>query len=532
MQHTNAHVNRNNPPEQSRTYPTHKKAYERENQTIPIDYKNKVKTITSLNNPNNRNFQINNDLRVNNQKLVHANNDEQKLNLEEEEKPQSIPLLQNHSKTLNSNNESNKCDKINNNLQSDKFNNSNNENARNSNNNIVYSKDQNNYSGKLKSDKSSTYNEAPYGSSSGSNLNKNFKANTTEYALNSSNNTSNQNLNSFSLRQNKVSGHTYTKLAERMKSEDKKINQIHHNKIPNYVKNKTDLHGKLTSEIFNNLNNQINQNRNTGDNFIDKGYNDKENIPVNYNSNQNNAFGDSNNNFNHNPNNSVVYCEKKDEIIKNFNKDNEQENKIEREVSPESVNSKTNNNDQTNMQIEKLDPAFNSQAEIDQNGSFNKSQSSRNKNSTMTDLNFNANKAHDSIINQNNNNNYTEKDLINNYNPIMVTNKIANLKKFEEENVVDLPGQKLDYSVSDDQPDQKQKAFKANPHKNFASNPDVLVNPNIVFFEKNNTHHSVSGNNQTSNYHSLNNLNTNLNPTDHYQSTHHFKTINSSNFIL
>lgn len=594
MQHPKAHNNPFNIPKQSKTYPMQSKPEEAEDEPKPIDYKNKVKTITSLNNQNNRNLDLINEYQnTNNQNhnqiMLQENNHQQNnFEEEEEEKPRSIPQLKNYSNTNNSSKNNKVNNKAENTRDSAKFNASNNsKNMLKNNYNNVYdtNNNQNNYSENLKSVKGSSYHEAVKAQSSGSNLNKNFKANTTEYALNNSNNTFNQNLNQYSLRQNKISGHTYTKLAERMKSGDKQIknannnsNYNYYNDNPNYVKNKTDSQGKFTSEIFNSLNNQLNQNRNFNEIKTNEYKNEKENTAANFNSfnenkinsteNPNNIFPETENHFsnsnnlnnidnnlnnnsniNHNHTNSAAYCKKENQSSRDARSEAQTENLNNRNLSPRSNNSKnTNNNNyynnnynnQTNIQIEKLDPTFVSQVEIDQNASLNKSQGSRQKNSTRTDIKLNTNKAAENVISDINNfkndknNDFTEQELINNFNPNLFVNKLANLKKFEEENYAEPSMQKLDYSVSDDQLEQKQNAFKSNSHQNLLANPDGLLIQNNIFQEKkiNNADLSVSAsaNNQNSNFNSINNTHSNFNNITHnnYQSTNNMKTNHSS----
>jgi len=544
MQHPGTH--NNNPyniPKQSKSYPIQSKPDELEDEPMPIDYKKKVKTITSLNNLNNRNFELINNPSSNpqnhnqNQVILQSNNEQNYI--EEEEKPQRIPQIKNYSQSIHSNlniHNNNQVNKSESNRDSAKFNNFTNL-YNNSNENHVSDN-------KLKSDKSSTsYNEAAYSHGSGTNLNK---ANTTEYALNNSNHNSNHYPNSYSMRQNKISGHTYTKLAERMKSGDKKFNN--NNNIPYYTKSKNDSQRKFNSEILNNLNNQLNQKNNNITNN-----NEKENTPVNHkmtninhssagNQNKNmnciaeNILSHSNNNESNNRNqthmNSAAdYCKNEEhQIIKGAKSQIDMEILNDINQSPGSFDSKNTKTNQTNMQIDKLDQGFVSQAEVDQSASLDQTHCSRQKNSTFNESKFNnTNKAHASLSNPINN--MTEKEIVNNYNPNLVSNKFANLKKYDEEIFMEPSMQKLDYSLSDDQPEQNQKAVKVNSNKTLDSNPNAAQNTNNIFNDKsnNNTNFSVSGNNQNSNINSINNTHSNLNVSNNnYHTTNNLKTHQSS----
>jgi hypothetical protein len=230
-------------------------------------------------------------------------------------------------------------------------------------------------------------------------------------------------------------------------------------------------------------------------------------------------------------NSAADYCKNEEhQIIKGAKSQIDMEILNDINQSPGSFDSKNTKTNQTNMQIDKLDQGFVSQAEVDQSASLDQTHCSRQKNSTFNESKFNnTNKAHASLSNPINN--MTEKEIVNNYNPNLVSNKFANLKKYDEEIFMEPSMQKLDYSLSDDQPEQNQKAVKVNSNKTLDSNPNAAQNTNNIFNDKsnNNTNFSVSGNNQNSNINSINNTHSNLNVSNNnYHTTNNLKTHQSS----
>lgn len=519
MQNSSAHFNPNNIPKQSKTFPTHKKQEGSLDEPIPFDLKSKLKTMSQVNYPNTENYDFANHLIPNHQnhnQIIQNDNNHVFNEFQEQDTRNNYPLNINNS---NSNRTENYQEYNNKEI----VNNSKNNQILNPNNNDkFYNTIENNHSDKYKSDIRFFHTEAADQSDSLTNSNKNFKANTTEYALINSGNISNQNFNSYSLRQNKVSGHTYTKLAERMKSADKKLNNI----IPNYNKNKVESNqGKFTSEIFNNLNNQLTQNNNYNITDNRENHKDKDN---NYNPNEdiiqdnlidkNSISKNNNHKVNLQHKSSAAYATN-DQFIDSDRNQKESNNEDNENLNPEINNSINNYN---NNQLGKLDSQIisNHQIQIDPQSYNNKD-----KNSTMTDIRLISNKAPNESLTDNYliSNNQGDKNLINNYNPNLKTNKISNLKKFDEENFVEPSMQKLDYSISDDQNvNQKQS--------NFASNPNTLQNPNIIFYEKNNTNISNRQNKNNSHYDSINNTNSNFNITNnnYYTTNNNFKTYQSS----
>jgi len=576
MQNQNANKLINNIPKQSKTYPIQKQE-ESEEEPVPMNYNNKVKKITALNNPTCNNINEDSNLNSEFKKNTAEKNEEIKNQIRSSDKAFQNPSAYNNStselkKFEDKNCLSNENNKLFNNKNLIKADSNSNLNIENNsfkhNSNNVYEdveivddeeekpkdlfelKKYSNFASSTNNQTNNSINNnlinnikrdsIRSNNSSSNNKNNNNVADVHDTKKNSSNinnqpNSGNINYNTNSNTNFKANTMEYTlnSNANSNASSNQNINSysLRQNKVGAHT------YTRLAERMKNSENNipidnipYYTKNRNDSkgkltseiydrlhNNNKEKNIN-KENTPNNYNSVDNNK-----NNINSNSNNYTIAA--KNPILNNPenhpNSNNSEKNKFI--MGCEGIIQEESSVKQKKGDVTPKSPLSDTSPKANNSSNHKK----KNKDRAAYEIN------HDSSSKGDDNNNIIENsnqrnDLINNYNPNYNNNlkKIPNMKNFEEEEEFTRCDEKNEKSLMEM---RKNSNIQKNVIQNYDPNSVAENIETINIFSNKQNNANINSNNQNSNYNSNNITTSNITTTNNnFHTNNNIKTQNSS----